>query len=267
MDFNIQVFFKLINALKNKGFSFQTVEEFIKDPKDKVVIFRHDVDRHPKHSFQFALIEYEYDIKGTYYFRIVNKSFHPEIIRNIVNLGHEIGYHYEDLALSKGNPEKAIVLFKNHLERLREFYPVKTICMHGSPLSKFDNKELWKSYNYFDFGIIAEPYFDLDYTQLLYLTDTGRRWNGFAVSIRDKDIESNHQNDNNEVALLSRNYIFNVTSDIIHAVENESIPNKLLITFHPERWTDRPTLWMKELIWQNFKNLIKFMVVKSRVNK
>ncbi|MBW1833780.1 MAG: hypothetical protein JRI62_03015 [Deltaproteobacteria bacterium] len=43
--------------------------------------------------------------------------------------------------------------FGRNLEKLRKFYPVKTICMHGSPLSKWDNLDLWKKYNYREFGI------------------------------------------------------------------------------------------------------------------
>ena len=37
-----------------------------------------------------------------------------------------------------------------------------------------------------DYGIIAEPYFDLDFDEVFYLTDTGRRWDGDDVSVRDK---------------------------------------------------------------------------------
>jgi len=37
-----------------------------------------------------------------------------------------------------------------------------------------------------DYGIIAEPYFDMDFKEVLYLTDTGRRWDGDRVSVRDK---------------------------------------------------------------------------------
>ena len=33
--------------------------------------------------------------------------------------------------------------------------------MHGSPLSKWDNWDLWEKFDYRDYGIIAEPYFDL----------------------------------------------------------------------------------------------------------
>jgi hypothetical protein len=47
--------------------------------------------------------------------------------------------------------------------------------MHGSPRSKFDNKELWSKYNYRDLGIIGEPFFDIDFDDFFYLTDTGRR--------------------------------------------------------------------------------------------
>jgi hypothetical protein len=35
-------------------------------------------------------------------------------------------------------------------------------------------------------GIIGEPYFDVDFSKMLYLTDTGRRWDGGIVSVRDK---------------------------------------------------------------------------------
>ena len=31
----------------------------------------------------------------------------------------------------------------------------------------------------------AKPYFDTDFTKVLYLTDTGRRWDGSRFSIRD----------------------------------------------------------------------------------
>ena len=58
--------------------------------------------------------------------------------------------------------------------------------MHGRPLSKYDNRLLWETYSYWDLGIIGEPYFDVDFSKVLYLTDTGRRWDGFDFSVRDK---------------------------------------------------------------------------------
>ena len=35
-----------------------------------------------------------------------------------------------------------------------------------------------------------------------------------------------------------------------------------MMTFHPQRWTDKPIPWMKELVWQNTKNIGKYFIVK-----
>ncbi len=72
------------------------------------------------------------------------------------------------------------------MAQFRNTYPVTNICMHGRSLSRHDNRELWKTYDYRDLGIIGEPNFDVDYTKVFYITDTGRKWNNEAASIRDK---------------------------------------------------------------------------------
>jgi hypothetical protein len=83
--------------------------------------------------------------------------------------------------------------FKANLERLRAIVPVSTVCMHGSPLSGINNLDLWKRYDYRELGVIGEPYLDVDFDEVFYLTDTGRRWDGEAVSVRDKvKAQSNH---------------------------------------------------------------------------
>ena len=58
--------------------------------------------------------------------------------------------------------------------------------MHGSPRSKWDSRDIWQKYDYKKPGIIAEPYFDINFDEVFYLTDTGRRWDGWKVSLRDK---------------------------------------------------------------------------------
>ena len=129
-------------------------------------MIRHDVDRLSANSLRFAIIESELDIMGSYYFRVSPRRLKPFIIDEIAKLGHEIGYHYEDLSNAKGDPEIATGLFEKNLKKLRQYYPVKTICMHGSPLSRYDNRDLWKYINYRDYGIIGEPYFDINFEKL-----------------------------------------------------------------------------------------------------
>ncbi|MGK9369469.1 hypothetical protein ACSSWA_11265 [Melioribacter sp. Ez-97] len=120
--------------------------------------------------------------------------------------------------------------------------PVKTICMHGSPLSKWDNKKVWEKYDYKEFGIIGEPYFDINWKEVLYLTDTGRRWNGNNVNIRDKGNSKFKFN-------------FKLTEDIIQNLEK--LPDKVMINVHPERWNNNVLRWFQQFVSQNIKNIIK----------
>lgn len=185
-DFTLETFTLLLQELKAQGYTFQTLRDFLKAPAPKAIVLRHDVDARKLNSLQTAKLEAELGITGTYYFRMVPQSYDRDVIRQIAALGHEIGYHYEDLALAKGNSDEAIQLFEQHLAKLRQVAPIDTICMHGSPLSRYDNRKMWEKYDYRNYGITGEPYFDVDFSKALYLTDTGRRWDGERVSIRDK---------------------------------------------------------------------------------
>jgi hypothetical protein len=143
-DFTLHAYQQLLETLKAKQLPIYTFEEVCKNkPSGAYIVLRHDVDAKPENSLQTAKLEAALNIKATYYFRIVKQSNQPEIIREIAFMGHEIGYHYEDLSICNGNAEKAIRNFKENLNYFRQFYPVKTICMHGSPRSHFDNRNLW----------------------------------------------------------------------------------------------------------------------------
>ncbi len=252
MDFTVKKYTELLMALKNQNFVFQTFEEFIQSPKEKTIVLRHDVDLLPENSLAFAKIQAENEIKGTYYFRAVPESWDENIIKKIAALGHEIGYHYECLTTCGGDLRKAIKNFETNLNDLRKLAPVSTICMHGSPMSKYDSKDLWKSYSYKDFKIIGEPYFDVNFDNVFYLTDTGRRWDGEKVSVRDKV---------NTSSLRS----FHTTQQIIEASTQGQLPDKIMFTFHPQRWNDNLLMWSKEFVLQNAKNGIKkyFFVKRS----
>jgi len=198
----------------------------------------------PLNSLKFAQIQNELGIQGTYYFRAVPESWDDRIIAEIYRLGHEIGYHYENLTICKGDIEKAIEDFKNNLEKLRHIVPVTTICMHGSPKSKYDSKDLWKDYDYRGYGIIGEPYFDVDFNKVFYLTDTGRMWDGRKVSVRDKVKTSFKQS-------------YHTTNQIIEAFNENQLSKQIMFNFHPQRWHSNPFLWTRELLLQNTKNIIK----------
>lgn len=257
-------------------------------------------------------------------------------MEEIAKLGHEIGYHYEDVDLaskkikvkSKKNEERLIdpayVSFCRNLEMLRKNFDIKTICMHGSPFSKFDNRIIWGKYDYKKLGLIGEPYFDFDWNIWGYLTDTGRRWNGNMVSVRDRverrkvefgdrnsevvrcesedtvysiltahisfsevdetrysikghksEVERQksvatrqstiniRQSSIGNLKLVGQINYFKTTKNIINNID--MLPDKVMFTIHPERWTDNIYDWMKQLVLQNIKNVAKrFITAKQR---
>ncbi|MFY0631407.1 MAG: hypothetical protein JXR05_13560 [Flavobacteriaceae bacterium] len=244
MDFTLKIYKELIQALIGQGYDFQTFNEFLVSPKAKAIILRHDVDLMPENSLEFAKIQHKFGVKGVYYFRAVKESWDEDIIREIHEMGHEIGYHYENLTVCKGDYEKSIEDFKNNLEKLRKLAPVSTICMHGSPMSKYDSKDMWNKYKYSDFKIIGEPYFDVNFNEVFYITDTGRRWDGNKVSVRDK-VDSKFTQS------------FSRTNQIIEKTISSSLPEQIMFTFHPQRWNDNRFKWGKELVMQNIKNIVK----------
>jgi hypothetical protein len=301
-DFTFHTFRLLLTALKEQQYTFQTFAGYLKDPAPHAIILRHDVDGRKLNSLYAAKLEVELGITGTYNFRMVPQSFDAEVIKQITAMGHEIGYHYEDLATAKGNYDQAIRLFKQNLAKLRQISPVETICMHGSPLSKYDNRKIWDKYDYRNYGIIGEPYFDLDFSTMLYLTDTGRRWDGEAVSVRDgvsepraksqeprfkksgklekwksgiaekkKSVVNRVISESDDVPLWRgqgedyrtlNKLRFHSTYDIIKAATGGKLPDKIMINVHPQRCDDRVWPWIREFLMQNLKNSVKRWIVK-----
>jgi len=265
MDFTIKIYKELLKSLQDAGFFFQTYagysDKSTKQQKEvdhhKRIILRHDVDARPENSLRFARIQAKTGIVGTYYFRMVPQSYNEAIIKEMVALGHEVGYHYETMDTCKGDVDKAYEEFCRNLETFRKLTPVNTISMHGSPLSNFDNRDIWKKYDYKKLGIIAEPYFDINFNELYYITDTGRRWDGHLFNVRDKATKENPVT-NPEFLKLR----FHSTKDIIDSVNAGTFPKQAMLNFHPQRWNDALVPWVKELVWQNAKNQVKRVLVR-----
>ena len=257
-DFTIRTYSDLLKAISSNKYFSQTFEAFIQKENSfvKNVVLRHDVDRLPQNALKLAQIENVIDVKGSYYFRVVPASYDLEIMNKIAGLGHEIGYHYEDVDLVIKNyklkikndqdKEKLIDLafesFCNHVEMLRRNFDIKTICMHGSPLSKYDNRLLWSKYQYQDCGVLADAYLGTDFNEVFYLTDAGRSWNNRKVSVRD------HVETNFDIPIRS-------IHDIFKLIDNGDFPDKLMLNIHAHNWSDNIVDWVKVWGWQNSKTI------------
>lgn len=165
-------------------------------------------------------------------------------------------YPFESLSTCKGDVDKAYDDFCKNLEALRRIVPVRSISMHGSPRSPFDSRDIWKKYDYHSLGIDNEPYLDTDFSKTFYLTDTGRRWDGYKVSVRDKIPQYQDE-------WIAEGLSFHSTDDVIEGLRSGRIPKSLMVTVHPQRWNPFGPVWCKELLLQNAKNIVKKHLAKS----
>lgn len=261
MDFTPTTYTLLLTELLKSG--FKSTLRFSSDNQE--MILRHDVDKKPIFSLRTAQIESNLGISAIYYFRNVSESWDSTIIRNIAQLGHEIGFHYESLTTCNGDIDAAYLDFLKGVQKLSDLIgkPIKTICMHGSPRSPYDSRDIWKQYDYHTIGIDYEPYMDTDWSKILYLTDTGRCWDGYKVSVRDK-IPSYQD------TWIQQGLSFHSTSNIIDALQNPQHPlslsqKSLIITTHPQRWMPFGFNWLYEFATQNIKNRIKKNVIRKQL--
>ena len=260
-DFSLDIYRELLETLQRKGYKLISYQDYLRVKNQesgvkRFVILRHDVDAKPENSLKTAQIEHAIGAKATYYFRVGKESNKPSVIKAIVQLGHEIGYHYEDLSLCGGDIDKAWDHFQTWLDYFRQYYAVETICMHGAPTSQWDSKDLWQKYDYRSLRIIGEPYLDTDFRDVLYLTDTGRCWDGYKVSVRDKIPE--HQE-----RWTAKGWSFHTTAQLLTALQEDRLPAHIMITTHPQRWTNNRWAWWKELVTQNLKNCIKKLWIRN----
>lgn len=182
LDFTTSEYNQLISALSESDWKVLTVREYLDvgPPFPPYIVVRHDVDRRVEHALTMAEIEAEHDIASTYYFR--TSTFDEEVVQAVEKQGHEVGYHYEDLAKTRGDLEAARHRFIQNLATFRKHVDVKTVCAHGSPLSTQQNLDLWRDAtdHLADYDLLGEAYLSIDVapdSDLHYLSDTSRTWN------------------------------------------------------------------------------------------
>lgn len=252
-DFSLVSYEDLLVSIQNLDYPILSIEKYIEMEYPKAVFIRHDVDRKPLNSLKVAKLENSLGISTTYYFRYVGSSNNLKIIEEIKHLGHEIGYHYETLSLANGDFDLAIELFSEQLSYFRKIAPIVTVSMHGSPLSKYNNFDIWKVTSPEKFQLNGDVFKTIDYSDVYYLTDTGRAWNSTKNNLRDRP----------ENALPHPADVFATTESLINFLKKKQ-PEKVSLTTHPERWEESFFPWMIQLGKDESINLVKRIINKVR---
>ena len=250
-DFTFEAYIQYITAIKS-SFKIIKFNDYFRANNElkNFCIIRHDVDRNIYNALKIAHLENQHHIQSTYFFRTHNHTFKPEIITEIHKLGHDIGYHYENLSDTKGNIKEALIDFEQNLTKLRKIVPIKTIAMHGRPLLPYDNKSLWQTKEHHTlltqkFDIIGDVYLDMNYSDIMYITDTGRNWSTQKNNIRDK-------------INADMNIDFKKGDDLLNFLQNT--PNsKIIFQTHPERWAKNKFEWFLQCIKDSVINVLKYV--------
>lgn len=263
-DFTLKKYRELCNAMINSNYVILTLEEFLKlkSKPENYIILRHDVDIRPDYAIKMAELEKELGISSTYYIRITEEVFKPELINRLASVGHEVGYHYEALDKAKGNCSKAIQIFEKELIDFRKIHNAKTISMHGNSRTKWDNREMWKHYDFKSFGLLGEAYLSIDFDDIAYFTDTARTWSP-KFKIKDMDPRYSLKNSNSVEAQIKTT--INTTDDLIAIVKEKRLPHIYLL-IHPDDWCDDYSKWLSNLIVRQFINTGKSIIRLYRMS-
>jgi len=110
----------LIKAIK-EGYKFIPMRKH-KENHRKVIMLRHDIDFDLKLAMNFAKIEHKLGIPATYFIRL-HGNYNPnqysnfKILNSLLNMGHEIGLHFESgfykLFNQRGSLERDISIFQS----------------------------------------------------------------------------------------------------------------------------------------------------------
>jgi hypothetical protein len=90
---------------------------------------------------------------------------------------------------------------------------------------------MWKENKFDDFGIIGDAYKSVDFSDIMYLSDTGRSWDQRYKRLDKVD--------------SSINPLFDIKSsnDIIDVIEKGEV-NKIYLLVHFEQWKDNLFDWL-----------------------
>ena len=151
---------------------------------------------------------------------------------------------------AQGDFDTAIKIFQEELNSLRSYCLINTIAMHGNPLSRFDNRDLWKKYDFKKYGILGESYKSINFNEFTYFSDSGRSWDT-KYKVHDTIVQDGPR------------MVIRSTDELIGLIKRDDI-NRLYILAHPILWTRNMPVWYREFFRQNIFKVGKLIIKKTR---
>ena len=279
MLFTLASYRHLLAMVAGQGYGLYGIEQYLAArregtlPEGRFVAIRHDVDYFPQRALALATIEAERRMAVTYYFRRRFFDSDLDLIRKVAGLGHQIGYHYEEVDTHQKAPNMQVArdaagfFIGALLDIDRLGFPIRSVCAHGNPLTDVDNRQvvhLVRDGQYldrlaftFDRAEVKEKISDrligdasIDITGEdfdLYIPDTGR----FNPRYNLKD-----RIDDCPIAGLAN-------LDDFAAILGDPKNRRIYLNLHPDRWSGDMATWLFDFAFDSAKNLAKRLIGKS----
>lgn len=185
-DFSYEHYRRILELAQKENFAITSFGDFKKVAnRPKLILLRHDIDISPEKALDFARIEKKLGIKATYFVRVHGEYYHPwekkiyPLFREIKDLGHEIGLHFEAGYLAPIFKIDPIVLFRKEKKVLEEIFDLKieSAAEHGDlPRPKdFWQKHFFTKVTKDKVGIKHFPQ-EKKFKDLKYLSDSLKNW-------------------------------------------------------------------------------------------
>jgi hypothetical protein len=216
-------------------------------PNSSWVCIKHDVETDVGKALDLARIERKYKIQSTYYVQSYLLKDNVKALNEILELGHEIAYHYDVMDANGGDMKLALVEFVNTVASFEESgFAIKTVCPHGNPLiirnGWSSNKDFFRDRgvanrfsNIFDIVVQGGEVIKKNYS---YISDAGYSWKSIG------NVESNDISNSGD-AEIANHMEFEA---LLESCENT------IISTHPHRWhKTRASALLQRIVFKSLK--------------
>lgn len=188
MEFTYNAYRNLIVASLENGYemcSYKNVQKL-----DKSIILRHDIDFSPSKAIDIARIENQLGVKSTYFVLLSTEFYNvfsketSEILYKILDLGHDIGLHFDEQRYKTTSIEqmKDYVYQESKILEKAIGRSINVISMHRPSKITLDNN--------IKFEGLINSYSHIFFKDMKYVSDSRMNWREDVMDI----IESNKYN-------------------------------------------------------------------------
>jgi len=182
LKFSYKAYSELIEQLKSKGYNISSYHNYLTN--DKVAILRHDVDLSVEKALLMAELEQSLGVSATYFFllstdfyNIASENTHTKI-KQIQNMGHEIGLHFDEIKYQNSNDTKDILLHLFNEVKVMELIlgtTIRAVSMHRPSAITLEAN--------YSLGDIVNSYSKVFFHEFKYVSDSRRLWREDVVNI------------------------------------------------------------------------------------